>query len=201
MSYEELTSFTDIIEHTFKHTLLAIDIDETMLRLSGEVGTKHWWTSVYNHFMTIHNDHAAADAAAFEKWREHADTCYVEHTDREGLERLLEEARGAGNLVIAVTARSPEMQEITERHLESLGIELSHVDVPQSVCHNSKGVFYVGDTPKSEILMKIRDNLHYSGRTIRRIVFTDDIESTVKNVAETLDASEVVGHCYLAKLT
>lgn len=200
MSYTELTSFTDIIEHTLKYTLIAVDIDETMLRFSDGVGTKHWWKSIYNHFMTIHNDHDAADAAAFEKWREHANVCYVEHTDKEGLDRLLDEARAAGNLVIAITARSPEMQEITEQHLESLGVELSHVDVPQSVCHNSKGVFYVGGTPKSEILMKIRDNLHYSGRTIHRIVFTDDIESTVKNVAETLDESEVVGHCYLAKL-
>lgn len=201
MSYEELTTFTDIVEHTCKNTLIAIDIDETMLRLSNEIGTRHWWNTMYNHFLSIYNDHVMADEAALEKWREHAYTCYVEHTDKDGLERLLQEAHDAGNIVIAITARAPDMQEITEKHLEALGIKMSHVNVSQNICHNSKGIFYVGNTSKSDVLIKIRDTLHYSGKSIYRIVFMDDIESTVKNVAETLDATEIVGYCYLAKFT
>lgn len=200
MSYETITSFTDIADHTHKNTLVVLDVDETMLRLANEIGTKHWWNTVYNRYLSEHGDHARADKQAFERWREHAAICEAEHTDESGLTRLIEEARSVGNKVVAVTARSPEMAETTKRHLQCIGIELDsfHID---GICFNSDGVFYAGDTPKSEIIIGIKEYLQNSGTTIVRIVFIDDIEKNVASVAEALDSSDVIGHCYLAKFT
>lgn len=198
MSYETITSFTDIIDHTHKNTLVILDVDETILRLANEIGTKHWWNTVYNGYLSEHGDHTRADEQAFERWREHATECEAEHTDESGLMRLVEEARSAGNKIIAVTARSPEMSTATKRHLECIGIELDAIHV-NGICFNSDGVFYAGDTPKSEVIIDIKEYLQNSGMSIVRIVFVDDIEKNVASVAEALDSSNVVGHCYLAK--
>jgi hypothetical protein len=198
--HTRITAFTEVIEHILHNTLVVLDIDETMLRLPNDVGTKHWWASIFSEKLELLGDHDAADAAAFEHWRTIANNCDAEHTDQDGLDKLLKEAREVGNNIIAVTARSPIMRKATERHLESIGVEMTAVEIPQSVCYNRGGVFYVGDGSKADVIMSICEYLRNSGAQIRRVVFIDDVESHVQKVADALDCSDMVGHCYVATM-
>ncbi len=197
--HKEITSFTDVAEHTLPNTLVALDIDGTMLVMEGGVGARAWWDAAWTAHYALLQDADKAEDAALAQWKAHAQTAVVSHTDEYGLQRLLQEAREAGNTVVAVTARGWDMHTCTEKHLAALDIQMDDVNLSgMSTCHR-RGIFYVGDESKGDAVLELSQRLRKDGIPLRRILFIDDVVKNVQDVSNTIDASDLVGHCYLAR--
>jgi hypothetical protein len=45
--YQKISSFADIVGHTEPGTLIAFDCDDTLLRITGDLSCKSWWSDKY----------------------------------------------------------------------------------------------------------------------------------------------------------
>eukprot|EP00696_Hemimastix_kukwesjijk_P010228 gnl/Hemi2/22860_TR7649_c0_g1_i1.p1 gnl/Hemi2/22860_TR7649_c0_g1~~gnl/Hemi2/22860_TR7649_c0_g1_i1.p1 ORF type:complete len:214 (-),score=82.37 gnl/Hemi2/22860_TR7649_c0_g1_i1:301-942(-) len=203
-----ISTFASLTHHTLPHTLVALDLDDTVLRLDGAVGAAGWWQRTFNHHYARLRDYDSADEAALQEWMREAALSQALHTDEAGLRRLLAEAREAGNAVVALTARDASMQAVTEQHLDTLGVALDDCVAFErgqhaAMAHNAKGVFYAGEQPKASALLAITDCLRrVQGRRVDRVLFVDDLLHNVQGVLDALAEEEhgLTAHCFLAKM-
>lgn len=187
--------FSGIDSHRHPKTLVALDIDETMLYFPSGMGSQEWWDDKMSHYYSIYNCMDTADKHVVQEWYKCAATEPVEHTDKDGLVRMINEARAEGNIIIAVTARDNKNEgiaSITDKQLADLGIQLDTVTIPDSPCHHQNGVFYAGEMSKGDVIVSVAKFLG-----VETVLFFDDVERNIVAVESALAASGIKHKCYL----
>jgi len=154
------------------NTLVLLDIDETVWCY--ETINPHWWrVTIERHRNASDGDVATATALAIHDWHRHIQATTPQHTDRDGLERLLRRIDDTHSTVLFVTARNPLYRPITEQHLKYLGLE--------RFCPN---VHYTEGASKGEYIRTHIDTAPYD-----RIVFIDDLASNCASVGDALQGT------------
>lgn len=181
----ETTTILDVknyITSLNNKALIAIDIDETTLKSAQFFGSSCWSYAYLDYLKKKYN----CDKTAFEKTMEkyiyaqmHTQIDPVEgETTREFIEHL----HALDHKVIYVTARGPEIAEITEQQLKRNNIKFNHtqefknhcVDLTEHImeCHAFNGVIYAHGGDKGLCLEKYLETIAYS--QFDHIVAIDD---------------------------
>lgn len=187
--FKTISSFNEIKEHIIPKTLIALDCDDTILKLVGELSKKTWWSDKYAEYYDTHKCEKKAYEHTLNEWTDEATRSPCVHTDEEGLMELIKEAHDAGNYVIIVTARNYSLMELTKTHLDKLKVKMDDVIGDFSDMNYCDGVFYNNDktqirVSKGEILLKICKKLDVSN-----LVFVDDMHSNLHDVSSVCSAS------------
>lgn len=154
-------------KHLSEGTHLFFDLDNTILTTIHDFGSGSWEVFMIDHFMKEGDSAEKAIDRANSLWKAVQMVSTV---------RLVEEetARVVRQMqkeypVLAITARSPELAQLTENQLNSLGIQF-----PQ-------GIFYCGNDSKGEVLKS-----YVERSNCPRIVLVDDTNEHLKSAAEHL---------------
>lgn len=201
-TYTTITSFTDVIEHIIPGTLVVLDLDETVFKFDG-ISHPTWWKNTYEKYLEIHGSHEAADDASLREWNEKVGALAAKHTDEYGLYKFMQDVEDAGNMIVALTARSGDMIEMTERHVDDIGIKFNDVNIKDSTIANQNGIFYIGHgNNKGDAIVYILDKINENyENSLKRVVFIDDVVKHIQTACESINVSKYVGYMYLAEFT
>ena len=167
-SFLEISSFLEILDLIDKDTLLVLDIDETTLEYTG-VSTDYWYT-VFNSYFEKLKDYDQAEEAAEQEWMELVERSKPKHTDKEGINKLLEKIKQEGCNLIFVTARTSEMAIETVAHFEHLGLP------------KNAWIFY----DSKEKGPRLKDILETFPELVRpKIIFVDDLDTNLISMEQT----------------
>ena len=163
MTSRRVTSFHDI--HVPPNSLVVLDIDDTTIRFE-ELG-RHWWIEREAEFKKTHSHQEARDLVMAE-WIEGARVFKPILTDPDGFPAFLERVFSAPAHLIFLTARSPDLRQLTEVHMTSCGITV-----------DTEKIYYSRD--KGPTLRAIVEPQAFSS-----VVFVDDMEHNLESVTIAL---------------
>jgi len=167
--YTKVCDFTNIkiIE---QDALYVFDIDETLLTYDGI--DKNWWKT---RLKTMNNN----EELVLSDWLKHIAIHEPKHTHKMSFDDLMSKI-GKKN-VICLTARKGDVKDITEKHLEQIG-----VNIP---------VYYSNGQCKGKALHDIL--VEYP--TVKNVVFIDDSKINLISVNKILaeKRSDIKVYCYL----
>ncbi len=167
--YTKVSDFTNIkiIE---EDTLYVFDIDETLLTYDGI--DKNWWKT---HLKSTNNN----EELVLSDWLKHIAIHEPKHTHKMSFDNLMSKINK--NNVICLTARKGDVKDITEKHLEQIG-----VNIP---------VYYSNGKCKGKALHDIL--LEYP--TVKNVVFIDDSKINLISANKILAEKrcDIKVYCYL----
>ena len=163
MNAIKCNSFRDI--HIPNNALVVLDVDDTVV-LFREMG-RGWWAEREKELVLLHG---------YEKGREHVmrEWVYGAHihapvlTDPEEFPRFLQRVFDVGAHLIFLTARSPDLRQLTLLHLTSCGVTVE-----------SENVYFSRD--KGAALKSIVQSQGFA-----EVVFIDDMENNLESVDKAL---------------
>lgn len=148
------------------NTLVLCDIDETLL-FYDEINSE-WWKKKIDYYINVNKcDSSNANRLALNEWAEHIKENYPKHTDKSGFENLLINVKDSKSKLIFITARYPDVKQITEDHFNYLGLKSSEYEV-----------HYLGGSSKGQYIKNI-DTDNYDN-----IIFIDDLDHNITSVNE-----------------
>lgn len=166
LSFDKIDTFKNL--QLKQNSLLVLDIDETILTYSGICN--QWWKDHFNKYYTKHNDYDRAEKESNADWKEYISTRYPLHTDKEGFFDLMERAKSLNCKTIFVTARDADLEQLTHKHLQYLGIDL---------VVSLADVYFTSGNNKGITIEKVIAN-----NTYNEIIFVDDKSFNLKDVKE-----------------
>ena len=174
MDYNRYTKYTKIhnfsdIELLYGKTLFVFDIDETLM-VYDEIN-KDWWK---NRLKSV------GETAALEEWLELVKNSTPKHTSKETFDKLISYI--AKDNILCLTARKEILKDITELHLEQIGV-------------TGFPVYYSNGECKGKKLREILQN--YSN--IENVVFVDDNKNNLFSVNKEFYHDNVKVYCYYFK--
>lgn len=177
----EIHSLAEVIPHLDNETALFVDIDNTLLTSVSEFGSERWERFLIQLFTDLGMTPHQATRRACQLWKAVQTVSDIQLVEQPAVRELL--ARRA-HPIFAITARDPELQQVTEDQLAFLGLHFSELKVPFSFDPGRyhKGVFFCGDVPKGEVI-KSYAKLHPCGK----VVLVDDYRSHLETAATLLD--------------
>lgn len=170
-------------------TLLALDVDDTLYQSAGLLGTPNWFYSMVN---VLRENHVSKKNAY--KVLSKLDYYIQEHVPIKMVEPniidSIKDIQTNNNIVIAITSRTGRFSHFIERHLLSIGVNLSHPIFPCLEKNWQKGhgkffngVIYVGFYAKKAValehLLKNLEKCHYQ---INAMAYADDQPRYVEEV-------------------
>jgi hypothetical protein len=187
----ETAQFKEIMKYVTPETLVALDIDDTLLLPVQTLGNDAWFQYRVKQLQA----EFASPAEAFE--RALADWEAVRHQTKvklveEDTAAIVEQLQGRGLIVMGLTTQGLSLATRTIQQLLSLGIDLAKVAPSRSDHYFDnglgvlyrKGILFTSGTPKGEALFKILELCHLQPK---HILFINDKLSHLKEVEVTAD--------------
>jgi hypothetical protein len=175
---EELPSYTDLDVSSYdQNTWMVFDIDNTLLSPTHMIGSHQWGDYLYEQY--IAKGYFKSDA----KKQQHKDFALVAPAVRPKLTEtavlaLLKELRAQKVMTFTLTAREPEMRDVTMKQLRTVGL----------LNHNWNGFHFSGSTSKGEFLAKL---IAGSARKPQRVIFIDDKDYNVESVEKFMQTTGI----------
>jgi hypothetical protein len=151
-----------------KKSLLVLDIDETIIKFPGI--NQKWWDDNYDDYYKLYDINKARQIV-LDKWIDIIDNIDPIMLDREKFNKMINRANELNCKIIFLTARIPELKEITEKNLKKCAIIFNKNDIYYSK-NKGKTIF--------EIISNIDD-------TIDNIIFVDDVLYNINSVLDTFN--------------
>jgi predicted secreted acid phosphatase len=160
--FEEISSFSKVIDVIDENQLLVLDIDETVLQYTN-INPEYWNTLFSSNYGSLKN-YDLAEQKTNDDWEDLVKKLRPMHTDREGFFDLLKKAKHCSSDVIYLTARQFHMESETIEHFEELGIP-------------SDSMIFFNAFEKGEKLRTI-----VGAEYKFKIIFVDDLETNLISV-------------------
>lgn len=191
MESDSISEFINATEELIKkqpHTLVVLDIDDTIYQSKTAIGTPSWFYGMVNklraHGVTRERAYKVVDAI---------DREIQPHIAVLAVEQILIDAvndwQRRGIKVIALTSRTDNLSSITREQLKSVGIDLSDktfscVDEQwqRKDAYFSGGVLYVNELTKSQVLEHFLEKLKACGDNVNAIAHVDDQKKYVQQI-------------------
>lgn len=193
----EIKTLAEIIPSITPETLLVFDLDNTLIVPEGELGSDHWYYFLLRKYREIdHLDATAADDRAMEVWNR-VQTNVVIRAVEPGTAALIRQLQDRGIPTVGLTARTPDIADITLSQLRGAGIELGRHTIYKCDfdwwCRDfvkyQAGILFVGvHSTKGEALTQFLNGL---GIRPKRILFVDDRPAQVSNVDQAMRAAGI----------
>jgi hypothetical protein len=169
--YTKVSDFSNIkvIE---QDTLYVFDIDETLMVYDGI--DKCWWLNKFK-------EPEANEEQIVSEWIQHIAINEPKHTHKASFDTLIEQINVNNNKIICLTARKKCLKDITEKHLEQIGV----TDIPIHYSHGQS---------KGDILLEILKDYP----EVKNVVFIDDNKINLISVNKALmeNKSDINVYCY-----
>lgn len=188
-----ITKFSQVVGHDKPNACLFLDIDDTSGTFDKTILHNEWWKETLKKHFDIYNNYEKADQEAYKEWRHIVSTMKMDHTDEDGLKKLIKETKKSGNVVVAVTARDHSIRDITKEHIKQLEIELDNISIDEKMVVHNDGIFFVGSGSKGEVIAKICEE-----HKIKHAVFVDDLMVNLIDVEKWLLEKGISFNLYLA---
>lgn len=193
-SFTKIANFATIKEHILPKTLVAFDFDETIQKYTSGFASKDWWKLTFDKYQKIHNDYDIADKYTYDEWKDKLTNEIFDHTDKDGLFKLIKETRDAGNYFVIVTARGTDTIDITKKQLSFLELEPDKLTILSDIgAHHSDGVFYVSGKSKGFTITEICKELE-----LKNVVFVDDMHYNLEDVSKLCENNSITIYPYHA---
>lgn len=190
----EINFMEEIIQEIDGDTLVIFDIDNTVIEPTGQVGSDQWYYYLAQKFQSLENlSLGDAHYKAERLWntaQSYIKTQAVEEQTPQIIARLQER-----NIpVMALTARSREIAEITRQQLSESNINFQKSSPKYNYAHNSTryegGILYQGEGfDKGKTLVEF---LRHTNLKPKKIVFIDDKEKNTNNVNRALQELDII---------
>lgn len=184
----ELASYNDLdLNLIDKDTLVVFDIDNTLIRQNSLIGTHQWGDHIRDSAIKkgISPSKAAEmQHAAFASVQPYVQVVKVE----DDIDIVLKHLQKNRISHFALTARVPELKNVTFKQLQSLNLQFEKSFPEQknkAVVKDFyyKGLIFSGSTPKGEILKTIMQN---SQRQYKKVIFIDDRKYNLDSIESSL---------------
>jgi len=159
--FKQIVSFKNVTIHP--RTLVVFDIDDTVIGYE-EFSHTFFADSIQTYKEKHKCDKMALDFALHD-WITKVKEGTPYHMDSIGFIELKEKIKNTDSHYIFMTARNPNYRDITESHLEKIGIE-------------NRQVYYLAGSNKGEFLKSISQK--YS--EYNKMIFIDDMEKNLNDV-------------------
>jgi hypothetical protein len=172
--YTKASDFTNIkvIE---QDTLYVFDIDETLMVYDGI--DRCWWLNKFK-------EPEANEEQVISEWLQHIAINEPKHTHKASFDNLIEQINVNNNKIICLTARKGCLKDITEKHLQQIGV-------------TGFPIHYSHGQPKGAILLEILKDYP----DVKKVVFIDDSKINLISVNKVLmeNRSDIKVYCYYYK--
>lgn len=170
-----IQSFSQI--HVIPGSLVVLDIDETVLSYTNL--SKKWWIDEINRHYLQTCCSTDAEKKALSVWKQLVSSAIPVSLDAPNRRQFIENAFAQGCQLIFLTARHPDMWEITQNHLNQIGI------------YNGEPIYY--DENKGTKLVEIIE-MH---NEFKNIIVVDDLMRNLNSIHEcTKNRSATSIHLY-----
>ena len=159
----------DKIDVSLKNTLLVLDIDETIIKFPNI--NQKWWDDNYGEQYKIHEIKKARDIV-LKKWINIINKFKPIMLDKEKFDQMINKSNKLNHKIIFLTARIPELNEITKKNLSDCEIDyyennLYHLPYQEPRAKN-----------KGQIIREVVNQLD----NIENIIFVDDMMHNMESV-------------------
>lgn len=151
----ESAELRGILQHCSYDTLGTFDIDNTLIQSAeaGDVGSDQWFYMLFTYAKKATNDnHKEALNLVLELNRYVQEVVEVKPVEEKMSSLILERLQGVGLPLMGLTARGPDLADITARQLSSAGIQFDRILKELDITLDEKGgiALDVGD-PHREV--------------------------------------------------
>jgi len=165
----KIKNYDDIYIDTINsNTLIVFDIDETIIKFPGI--NQKWWDDNYNYHYTLYDINNARQKV-FNQWLEIIHNYEPIMLDKIKFNTIMDKINSVNSKIVFLTARPPELREITEKNLDSCNIK-----------YNKEDIYFLPNKSetknKGEMIIKIIQQLNH----INDIIFVDDVIHNVQSV-------------------
>ncbi len=154
------------------NSLIVFDIDETII--SFEDIDEGWWKRTFDKYYTRTNDYDLADELSLNEWISHISNSKPQLLDEINFIKLITQAKELKCEMIMLTARRKFLFDITLSHITQCNIDI-----------DSDSIYF--NKNKGKELYDIVTNKYQS---FENIIFIDDVESNLEDVANTFNNLE-----------
>lgn len=189
--FEYLLESDDMCSHLSnidEHTLIIFDIDNTLMRPTTYFGSDEWFFYLEKKMNSLKE--------AEKIWNESQYKIIPKAVDSK-VPSLIKELQNKGMKTLGLTARTADISDITEQHLEKIGIELNKStfdtlewkvegsllnspDSPEFI----NGIIYTGETNIKGKVFEIFFNEVLRQKKVEKILYFDDKEKHIKSMSE-----------------
>jgi phosphoglycolate phosphatase-like HAD superfamily hydrolase len=183
--------FEEIYQHVKPGSWVIVDIDGTLIDAAQMLGSTHW---LYDHLQALVREEGHEPAEAAFRFEEKLGSirASVPYTPMEEIiPEIIADLQARGHIVMALTHRPLSMYEATEKHLQSIGLDLTKTSPTRGdfwlpdLSRVRRGVVFVSDFgPKGRTLAYLFERLNVSPKDL---VFIDDSEHNVTSVHTTCE--------------
>jgi len=168
----QITSIHQIVPSLVPGSLVAFDLDNTVMMPPQTLGTDQWFDHLVQANLAQGYDSALAVTEAVRTWISVQKVTRMLPVERT-TPSLIHQLQAEGYLVIALTARPPELHDVTVRQLASIGVRFQQV-------------LSIGPTQSKGDAMKTF--LATATSRISRVIFIDDKQKHVDTVNSSLNS-------------
>jgi hypothetical protein len=189
----ETTSMREALAGVDAETLVAIDVDNTILEAAQAVGSDQWFSRVVADYRAQGVSPAEAVERTSARWQRVQSVSVVRAVEAE-TPSLIAGLQKRGVRVVALTARPLAARAETIRQLDDVGVGFAQgaADTPARACLRAapdtcyiRGIIFVGSSDKGRTLVELMQTL---GWTPKKVVFVDDKLHNTESVRDALDA-------------
>ena len=147
-----------------KKSLIFCDIDETLLKFEGI--NHQWWDKKLQFYNKKYNNNIIASEKCYNLWLKKVKFHPPLFTDEKGFFTMFENILKKESDLFFITARPPEMEDITIQHFKLLNIDF----LQEKIC-------FVGNYSKGKF---IKENFNF--KKYKNIIFIDDLLKNINAV-------------------
>ena len=182
---EEIPNIKAALKHISYDTCLVLDLDNTVMESSLELGGDQWFNGMLKHAIQVETNSQIAFAAViliYYAVQNHVRTKAVEPE----ISQIIRALQDIGVPVIALTARDHSIMQPTIRQLNAIGIDFSRCSIPAegSVSYD-KGIIFCNGQNKGAALDGFLKTCAYLPQ---HIVMLDDKKAHLAHVMDAVDA-------------
>lgn len=198
----ESTDIKQILSHPKPGSLVILDIDDTIGRVSQTIGLDAWFRFRIEQYANEGHSDSMALSSTIEIYNQAqlASPGMIDVDSNNPTAALIQALKDKGSQVIALTARNLELTDKTLSFLEGLGVCFSDNVLRQGTLtlnerqvEVKKGVIFANGTNKGACLELLLKEGHFVSTlcSYRHISFVDDSKRNCDAIAETLTKLEI----------
>lgn len=196
----EIDRMEDIRDSINSGTLLIYDIDNTIFEPVGNYGSDQWFYYLHKVYQMDGFCREESEEKALDLWN-HTQSLIKVRPVEPCTPNLIKDHQAMGVKIIAMTARTPSIADVTMGQLKSIDVNFADSTISNTgtmrLIHSScvgdllfiDGVFFVGEkNSKGDSLMLLLQALNY---TPENVVFVDDRLRHLEAVEKNLKSREI----------
>lgn len=196
----------EILSHVKADSLLILDIDDTVGRVSQTIGLEAWFRFRIEQYAQEKHSSSQALSKAIELYNlaQLASRQMLPVDSENNIAPLIRELKKKGAKIIGLTARNDKLADKTIMLLETLGVAFSDdvlnkgtliINGKEVIIKN--GVIFASGNHKGLCLEHAREQGHFAIdiHSFKDVSFVDDSEKNCRNVAESLTKIKIANSC------